>query len=58
LTKAVADQFGDCILDIFIHWQLDALIAVGWASMALRSQALQTGTLAPAAATRCRSIRL
>jgi drug/metabolite transporter (DMT)-like permease len=51
LTKAVADQFGDGILDIFIHWQLYALIAVGWVSMTLSSQALQTGALAPAAAT-------
>ena len=51
LTKAVADQLGDGILDIFIHWQLYALIAVGWVSMTLSSQALQTGALAPAAAT-------
>ena len=51
LTKAVADQFGDGILDIFVHWQLYALIAVGWVSMTLSSQALQTGALAPAAAT-------
>ncbi len=51
LTKGVADQLGDGILDIFIHWQLYALIAVGWVSMTLSSQALQTGALAPAAAT-------
>jgi drug/metabolite transporter (DMT)-like permease len=51
LTKAVADQLADGILDIVIHWQLYALIAVGWVSMTLSSQALQTGALAPAAAT-------
>ena len=51
LTKAVADQLGDGILDIFTHWQLYALIAVGWVGMTLSSQALQTGALAPAAAT-------
>jgi drug/metabolite transporter (DMT)-like permease len=51
LTKAVADQFDDGILDIFVHWQLYALIAVGWVSMTLSSAALATGALAPAAAT-------
>jgi len=51
LTKAVADQFDDGILDIFVHWQLYALVAVGWVGMTLSSAALQTGALAPAAAT-------
>jgi drug/metabolite transporter (DMT)-like permease len=51
LTKAVADQLGDGILDIFTHWQVYALVAVGWVSMTLSSAALQTGALAPAAAT-------
>jgi drug/metabolite transporter (DMT)-like permease len=51
LTKAVADQLGDGILDIFTHWQLYALIAIGWIGMTLSSAALQTGALAPAAAT-------
>jgi drug/metabolite transporter (DMT)-like permease len=51
LTKAVADQFSDGILEIFVHWQVYALIGVGWVSMTLSSQALQTGALAPAAAT-------
>jgi drug/metabolite transporter (DMT)-like permease len=51
LTKAVADQLGDGILDIFTHWQVYALVAVGWVGMTLSSAALQTGALAPAAAT-------
>jgi drug/metabolite transporter (DMT)-like permease len=51
LTKAVADQLDDGILEILVHWQLYALIAVGWVSMTFSSQALQTGALAPAAAT-------
>ena len=51
LTKAVADQLGDGLLEIFVHWQLYALVAIGWVSMTLSSQALQTGALAPAAAT-------
>jgi drug/metabolite transporter (DMT)-like permease len=51
LTKAVADQLGEGILEMFVHWQLYALVAVGWVSMTLSSAALQTGALAPAAAT-------
>jgi drug/metabolite transporter (DMT)-like permease len=51
LTKAVADQLGDGIPEIFTHWQVYALVAVGWVSMTLSSAALQTGALAPAAAT-------
>jgi drug/metabolite transporter (DMT)-like permease len=51
LTKAVADQLGDGILEIFTHWQVYALVAIGWVSMTLSSAALQTGALAPAAAT-------
>jgi drug/metabolite transporter (DMT)-like permease len=51
LTKAVADQLDEGILTIFTHWQVYALIAVGWVSMTLSSAALQTGALAPAAAT-------
>ena len=51
LTKAVADQLGDGILEIFTHWQVYALVAVGWIGMTLSSAALQTGALAPAAAT-------
>jgi len=51
LTKAVADQFGDGILEVFVHWQLYALVAVGWVGMTLGQAALQTGALAPAAAT-------
>ena len=51
LTKAVADQFGDGVLEVFVHWQLYALVAVGWVGMTLGQAALQTGALAPAAAT-------
>lgn len=51
LTKAVADQFDDGILTIFTNWQLYALLVVGYVSMTLSSASLQTGALAPAAAT-------
>jgi drug/metabolite transporter (DMT)-like permease len=51
LTKAVADQLGDGILDVFTHWHVYALVAVGWAGTTVSSAALQTGALAPAAAT-------
>jgi drug/metabolite transporter (DMT)-like permease len=51
LTKAVADQFGEGILTVLVDWHLYALIAVGWVGMTLSSAALQTGALAPAAAT-------
>jgi drug/metabolite transporter (DMT)-like permease len=51
LTKAVADQLGDGVLDVFTHWHLYALVAVGWAGTTVSSAALQTGALAPAAAT-------
>ena len=51
LTKAVADQLGDGIVEVLTHWQLYALVAVGWVGMTLSSAALQTGALAPAAAT-------
>ncbi|MGE0067009.1 MAG: DMT family transporter [Solirubrobacterales bacterium] len=51
LTKVVADQFGDDLLGIFTHWQLYALVVVGYASMTLNQLALNTGALAPAVAT-------
>lgn len=51
LTKVVADQLDGGIFEIFVHWHVYALLVVGWVSMTLSSQALQTGALAPAAAT-------
>ena len=51
LTKAVGDQFTDGVLEIFTHWQLYALLVVGYASMTLNQLALTTGVLAPALAT-------
>jgi drug/metabolite transporter (DMT)-like permease len=51
LTKAVGDQVEDGLLTIFVHWQLYALIVVGYASMTLNQLALATGALAPAVAT-------
>jgi len=51
LTKVVADQFGDGVFEIFTHWHLYALIAVGYASMTYNQLALNTGALAPAVAT-------
>jgi drug/metabolite transporter (DMT)-like permease len=51
LTKCVADQLDDGIFEIFVHWQVYALLVVGYVSMTLSSASLQTGALAPAAAT-------
>jgi drug/metabolite transporter (DMT)-like permease len=51
LTKAVADQLDEGIVEIFTHPHIYTLVAVGWVSMTVSSQALQTGALAPAAAT-------
>lgn len=51
LTKAVGDQFADDVLSVFTHWQLYALVVVGYASMTLNQLALTTGVLAPALAT-------
>lgn len=51
LTKAVGDQFADDVLSVFTHWQLYALLVVGYASMTLNQLALTTGVLAPALAT-------
>jgi drug/metabolite transporter (DMT)-like permease len=51
LTKTVGDQVTNGVLTIFVHWQLYALIAVGYASMTLNQMALNTGVLAPAVAT-------
>jgi drug/metabolite transporter (DMT)-like permease len=51
LTKTVVDQLGDGVLTVFEHWQLYALLAVGWAAMTASQRSLQAGTLAPAVAT-------
>jgi drug/metabolite transporter (DMT)-like permease len=51
LTKVVADEFEDGILEIFVDWHLYALVVVGYASMTLNQLALNTGSLAPAVAT-------
>ena len=51
LTKATADMLGDGVFEVFIHWHLYALIAVGYISMTLNQLALGTGALAPAIAT-------
>ena len=51
LTKAVTDQLGDDLFGVLGHWQLYALIAVGYIAMTLNQMALSTGVLAPAVAT-------
>jgi drug/metabolite transporter (DMT)-like permease len=51
LTKVVVDEFDDGVLQMFIHWHLYALVAVGYTSMTLNQLALNTGALAPAVAT-------
>jgi drug/metabolite transporter (DMT)-like permease len=51
LTKAAADKLDDGVLEIFVHWHVYALVAVGYISMTLNQLALGTGILAPAIAT-------
>jgi drug/metabolite transporter (DMT)-like permease len=51
LTKVVADQFDEELFEVFLHWHLYALVAVGYASMTFNQLALNTGALAPAVAT-------
>ena len=51
LTKTTVDQLGDGVLTVFEHWQLYALIVIGYLSMMLSQASLQTGALAPAVAT-------
>jgi hypothetical protein len=51
LTKTATDQLGDGVLEVFVHWHVYALIAVGYISMTLNQLALGTGVLAPAIAT-------
>jgi drug/metabolite transporter (DMT)-like permease len=51
LTKATVEQLDDGVLAVFEHWQLYALVVVGYLSMTLSQASLQTGALAPAVAT-------
>jgi drug/metabolite transporter (DMT)-like permease len=51
LTKATVEQLDEGVLSVFEHWQLYALLVVGYASMTLSQASLQTGALAPAVAT-------
>jgi drug/metabolite transporter (DMT)-like permease len=51
LTKATVEQLDEGVLAIFEHWQLYALVVVGYASMTLSQASLQAGPLAPAVAT-------
>jgi drug/metabolite transporter (DMT)-like permease len=51
LTKATVEQLDDGVLSIFEHWQVYALVVVGYASMTISQSSLQAGALAPAVAT-------
>ena len=51
LTKATVEQLDDGVLAVFEHWQLYALIVVGYVSMTLSQASLQAGALAAAVAT-------
>src|SRR4029079_4382262 len=51
LTKTVGDQFTESPLEIFVHWHVYALCAVGYASLTVSQLSLQTGKVAPAIAT-------
>lgn len=51
LTLTVVDNLDDGVLSLLTDWHLYALIAVGWISMTISQQALQTGSLAPAVST-------
>jgi drug/metabolite transporter (DMT)-like permease len=51
LTKATVEQLDDGVLEVLEHWQLYALVVVGYVSMTLSQASLQTGALAPAVAT-------
>jgi drug/metabolite transporter (DMT)-like permease len=51
LTKAVVDHLDQGIVHLLADWHVYALIAVGWASLALAQASLQAGALAPAVAT-------
>ena len=51
LTKAVVDSLGEGVVELLTDWHLYALVVVGFVSMTLSQISLQTGALAPAAAT-------
>jgi drug/metabolite transporter (DMT)-like permease len=51
LTKATVERLDDGLLAVVANWHVFALIAVGYASMALSQASLQTGALAAAVAT-------
>jgi drug/metabolite transporter (DMT)-like permease len=51
LTKSVVDQLDTGVFEVFLHWNLYALIVVGYSSMTLNQLALNSGALAPAIAT-------
>jgi drug/metabolite transporter (DMT)-like permease len=51
LTKATVEQLDEGVLEVLEHWQLYALLVVGYVSMTLSQASLQTGALAPAVAT-------
>lgn len=51
LTLTVVDDLDNGFIAIVTDWHLYALIIVGWISMTLSQQALQTGALAPAVST-------
>jgi drug/metabolite transporter (DMT)-like permease len=51
LTKTAADSVAEGVVEVFTHWHLYALIAIGYVSMTLNQLALGTGALAPAIAT-------
>lgn len=51
LTKTVGDQFTESPFEIFVHWHVYALCAIGYASLTVSQLSLQTGRLAPAIAT-------
>lgn len=51
LTKATVERLDDGVLAVAGDWHVYALVAVGYASMALAQASLQTGALAPAVAT-------
>ena len=51
LTLTVVDNLGEGLVPLLTDWHLYALIAVGWISMTISQQALQTGSLAPAVST-------
>lgn len=51
LTLTVVDSLGEGVIPLLTDWHLYALIVVGWISMTISQQALQTGALAPAVST-------